>query len=246
MESAPLLQSSSDDAHSLLDAAKTKWERPVPQCPGWDAAALVGHTGGILQWMAAVVASRDRVSRRSLDSPPRNPVDLSSWYLDSLDRTLDVLASTDPGSETWTFSSTGERRVSWWCRRLAVEVAMHRWDIEHAVASDGGPSPGAVDGEAAGAGVEEFVVDFLPGLLATKGTDRFSGTLHLHAVDGPTEWWIDLDAGGLSLPEHAEADAALQGTRSDLLLWLTNRRPVENLTVLGDQAVTHTWGQLSR
>ena len=77
----------------------------------------------------------------------------------------------------------------------------------------------------AAAGVEEFVLEFLPGLLTQVGFDTLSGTLHLHGTDGPTEWWIDLNHDGLARREHARPDTALRGTRSDLLLWLTNRQP---------------------
>ncbi len=34
----------------LLAAAETGWLRPVPHCPGWNAADLVGHIGAILGW----------------------------------------------------------------------------------------------------------------------------------------------------------------------------------------------------
>ena len=134
MEAAVQLQTAAEDARSLLAAARTDWGRPVPQCPGWDAAGLVRHMGGILVWMAAVVTSGERVSRRTLDPGPADPADLPRWYLASLDRTLDVLGSAGPGSGTWTFSSIGDRRVAWWNRRLAVEVAIHRWDAQDAVA----------------------------------------------------------------------------------------------------------------
>src|SRR5712671_3490108 len=138
MKATALLPAAEKDARSLLAAAQTDWGRRVPQCPEWDAADLVRHMGSIFMWMAAIVTSRERVSRRTLDPGPQDPVELSRWYLASLDRTLDVLGSADPGSETWTFSSTGDRRVAWWNRRLAVEVAIHRWDAQHAVATDSG------------------------------------------------------------------------------------------------------------
>ncbi len=240
-----LLTNSANDSRLLLAAAETGWDRPIPNCPDWDAAGLVRHTGGILEWMAAVVTSGTRVSRRSLDPAPENPR-LASWYLTALDRTLGVLGSAESGVETWTFSSSGDRRVSWWWRRLAVEVAIHRFDVEHAVAADGGPPAGMVDREVAAAGVEEFVVEFLPGLLAQEGLARLRGTLHLHATDGPSEWWIDLDAGGAATPQHKDADVAVRGTRSDLLLWLVNREPSVRLEVLGDREVLAAWGQLRR
>ena len=233
MEPAGQLNTAAEDARSLLAAARTGWGRPVRQCPGWDAAELVRHMGGILVWMAAVVSSGERVSRRTLDPAPPDPPDLPGWYLASLDRVLDVLGSADPGAGTWTFSSTGDHQVAWWIRRLAVEVAVHRWDAQDAVAADGGTAPDPLDGDVAAAGIEEFMIEFLPGLLAQQATGGLSGTLHLHATDGPTEWWIDLGTSGPAAPGHIKADTALRGTRSDLLLWLWNRRSPDVLEVLG-------------
>jgi len=64
-------------------------------------------------WMAAIVTSSERVIRRTLGPGPADPTELPRWYLAHLDRALDVLGSADPGSQTWTFSSTGDRRVAW-------------------------------------------------------------------------------------------------------------------------------------
>ena len=246
MQPVALLDAANYDAHRLLAMAGTNWDRPVPQCPDWDAAELVRHTGSILSWMSAVVESKQRVSRRSLNPAPGNSLDLAEWYLAALGRTLDVLGSAHPDSETWTFSSTGDNRLRWWCRRLAVEVAIHRFDIEDAAAGEDGPPPTPVDGDVAAAGIEEFVIEFLPGLLTQFGINTLSGTLHLHATDGATEWWIDLNHDGFARREHAKADMALLGIRSDLLLWLTNRQPSEALTVHGERAVLERWGQLRR
>jgi len=246
MKATALLPAAEKDARSLLAAAQTDWGRRVPQCPEWDAADLVRHMGSIFMWMAAIVTSKERVSRRTLDPGPQDPVELPRWYLASLDRTLDVLGSADPGSETWTFSSTGDRRVAWWNRRLAVEVAIHRWDAQHAVATDSGSSPDPLDGDVAAAGIEEFMIEFLPGLLAQEASGELSGTLHLHATDGPTEWWIDLGAAGPATSGHIKADTAVRGTRSDLLLWLTNRSSPDSLQIFGRKEFLDSWKRLRR
>ncbi len=246
MNTSALLSTADPDGRGLLTAAESDWGRRIPHCPDWDAAGLVRHTGGIFMWMAAVVSSGDRVSRRTLPPPPKHLEDLAGWYVGSLERTLTVLGSANPEATTWTFSTTGDHRVRWWCRRLAVEVAIHRWDAQHAAAIGGGPGPAPLDGEVAAAGVEEFMVEFLPGLLTQDDVVGLSGTLHLHATDGPTEWWIDLDARGIAIPEHAKADTAIRGTRSDVLLWLTNRGPLETVEVHGDREIAERWGQLRR
>jgi hypothetical protein len=196
--------------------------------------------------MAAIVTSSERVSRRTLAPGPEDPAELPRWYLASLDRTLDMLGSADPGSETWTFSSTGDRRVAWWNRRLAVELAIHRWDAEHAASADGGPPPSPLDGDVAAAGIEEFMIEFLPGLLAPETTGELSGTLHLHATDGQTEWWIDLDAVGSAVSGHVKVDTAIRGTRSDLLLWLTNRSSPGSMEVFGRRELLDSWKRLRR
>jgi uncharacterized protein (TIGR03083 family) len=244
MDSSYFLSTSSADGRALLAAAQTGWNRQIPHCPEWDAEGLVGHTGGIFQWMAAIVASGERVSRRDLDPAPDDPTELSSWYLAALGRAIDVLGSTDPATETWTFSSTGDRRVEWWCRRLAVEVAIHRYDAEHAVSLDGDGKP--IAGVVAAAGVEEFVVEFLPGLLAANGFGPQSGTLHLHATDGPLDWWVDLSNPSSARPEPAPADTSIGATRSDLLLWLTNRAQPGSLDVAGNHEITDRWSQFKR
>ncbi len=246
MEPTALSRTAADDARSLLAAARTDWGRKVPHCPEWDAADLVRHMGSILMWMAAIVTSGERVSRRTVDPGPQDPAELPRWYLASLDRTLDVLGSADPDSGTWTFSSTGDRRVAWWNRRLAVEVAIHRWDAQHAAATDSGPSPDPLHGDVAAAGIEEFMIEFLPGMLAQETVEELNGTLHLHATDGPTEWWIDLGAAGPAVSGHIKADTAIRGTRSDLLLWLTNRSSPHSLQVLGRTELLGSWKRLRR
>jgi uncharacterized protein (TIGR03083 family) len=251
MESKDLLRAADRDARALLEAAETRWDRPVPHCPDWDAAGLVRHMGSILRWQAAIVSTNERVNRRTLEpAPPENPDDLPAWYLAGLSEVLGVFGSADPEAATWTFSRLGDQRAGWWFRRLPVEVAVHRWDAEHAVTSGDDDAQGSaalqpIDGEVAAAGIEEFLVEFLPGLLAQEDVEGLTGTLHLHAVDGPTEWVIDLDDGGKAVAEHAKADTAIRGTRSDLLLWLNNRGPLETLEVFGDQKILDRWGQLT-
>ena len=230
------------DATAILAAAETDWSRQVPHCPDWDQAQLVRHTGGIFAWITAIVTSRQQVSRWTLDPAPTDTVELPFWYLHNLEQALSVLSTTDPDTAIWTFSSLGDLRVAWWVRRLAVEVAIHRWDAQYAADPSAPPPP--LDTEISVAGVEEFLTEFLPGLLTRTDTVELVGTLHLHASDGPLEWSIDLENSGSAIQEHREADTAIRGTRSDLLLWLTNRQP-SNLDVIGSHDLVTRWVELN-
>src|SRR5260370_26626921 len=116
------------DGRDLLAAAETDWSQPIPHCPGWDAADLVGHMGGILAWMARIVATGVSVARGDRETPPAGRAALASWYAAHLDRTLDILTTTPADSPAWTFSSRGERRAGWWRPPLAQGLYPPPWD----------------------------------------------------------------------------------------------------------------------
>ena len=245
MTDGELLDVVTVDGRALIVGAATKWVRPVPDCPDWDAAGLVRHTGGILAWMAAIITSGERASFRSSPPTPEDDVDLPAWFLANLDRTVGALRAADPEQTVWTFSCLGADRVSWWRRRLAVEMAIHRRDVEYAVAAAGGPAPSPLDGVVAAAGIEEFVTEFLPGLLAQPFADRPSGTLHLQVTDAPSSRWLDLDDRGKDVLRPCDADTTVGGSASDVLLWLTNRR-IDAIDVDGDRGLLATWTALTR
>ncbi len=243
-----LLMVAAADGRDLLAAAQSDWSRLVQDCPGWNAADLTGHMGAILGWIAKIVTSGQAVPRRDRETPPADRDTLATWYEAHLDRTLTILTAAPPESWTWTFSSRGDQRVSWWRRRLAVELAIHRWDAQRAASLDTRSLPAPLDGHVAAAGIEEFLTEFLPGLLSQPDIVGLAGSLHLHATDGPSEWWIDLDerAGVVAAPAHRKADTAIRATRSDLLLWLTNRQQPGALEISGPPEVAARWTQLRR
>jgi uncharacterized protein (TIGR03083 family) len=250
-----LQRTSAADGRDLLAAARTDWSRPIPHCPEWNAGQLLAHMGGILAWMSAIVTAGDRVAQADRERPPDDLNELPAWYSSHLDRTVRLLTGTEPDTEVWTFSGRGDRRVGWWRRRLAVEIAIHRWDVQHALSLDGGPAARPIDGGVAAAGIEEFMIEFLPGLLGRDAAAGLSGTLHLHATDGEggpgdtaSEWWIDLDAraDAIAVAGHRRADTAVRGSRSDLLLWLTNREASPELQILGNRELGAQWKHLRR
>jgi uncharacterized protein (TIGR03083 family) len=240
------LQRAAAEGRALLVAAECDWARPVPHCPEWNAADLVRHMGGIFAWMATIVSTGERASFRQLDRPPAEDAGLRRWYLDNLTRTIGVLTDADPEAKVWTFSSLDDYRAGWWWRRLAVEVSIHRWDSEHAAAIHGGPRPRALDADVAAAGIAEFVTEFLPGLLTRDTGDGLpTGTVHLHASDAASDTWLDLAEGRQVDRLHTQAATSIEGTRSDILLWLTNREP-ESLNVNGDRGLLTQWTALRR
>lgn len=224
------------DVDRLVEVGRTTVDTPVPTCPGWDVGRLIGHLGRVHQWVAAVVAERspDGSVRAELPDAPRGP-EVVEWFRQGAERLLQVLASVDGDDPIWNFFVDAERPAWLWHRRMAVETAIHRWDGERAL---GRRNAGAIDVHLAEQGIKEFF-EIVFG-RAAKGS--LPGSLHLHRTDGEGEWMIRLgSAGGTVVEVHDKGDCALRGTASDLLLWLWNRIPAEDLEQFGDIAVADAW-----
>ena len=89
----------------------------------------------------------------------------------------------------------------------------------------------------AAAGIEEFVIEFLPGLLSQDGIEALGGTLHLHATDGATEWWIDLDDGSVTVQANEVLTVnfcSTNVTNADLAAKIAAGRTKSQMTALFD------------
>ena len=228
------------DGATLADAAEGNLDRPVGACPQWDVAQLVAHVGGVHEWVRKVVAARgERIGPRQSATPPPEEAALLDWYRDGLAELVGML-SVDPETPAWTFLPSAPDNVGWWRRRQALETAVHRWDTQAA----GGGAPEAIGGELAVEGIDELLVDFLPGVLSARPVESLTGSLHLHATDTPGEWWLDFDSPELvTRREHTKADAAVRGPASGLYLWLWNRQTpaAAGLEVFGRTETVDTW-----
>jgi uncharacterized protein (TIGR03083 family) len=217
--------------------AASGWDRAVPTCPGWDGGTLLVHTGGAHRWAVANLTTGERVRNSQMAAPPDGRAARQAWYDEGLDALVATAAKVDPEAPVWTFSGSGERRSAWWLRRMAQETGVHRWDAE--VAS--GTEPARFDPAQSAAGIDEYLLDFLPRLPAAT-FEGWTGTLHLHCTDAQGEWMLDLaDVSRPARHEHGRADTAVRGPGTDLLLWLWNRRPPEGLEIYGDTSIVERW-----
>lgn len=229
-----LLEVLRSEGTDLARLAVDRLERPVPTCPGWRVAEVVGHTGSIHRWVTEVVATGGPVQQRDLPGAA-----VLDWYSEGLDRMVEVLGRDDPDREVWTFAVGSAPTVGWWVRRMALETALHRFDVETAGAGNarGLTAPLAADG------IDEYLVDFFPSASA-EDLVGLTGTLHLHATDTAGEWVVDLPARS-TRREHTRADTAVRGPASDLLAWLWNRQPAAgHLEVLGDPGPVEHWPRI--
>lgn len=218
----------------LRDVAAVDLALPVPSCPGWTQADLLGHVGRSYRWAARNVASddggevpREKVGGIDDDSP------VLEWFDHSLGELLEVLEDVDPGTEVWTYGSDGT--VRFWIRRMAHESMMHRWDAQHARGDTERFDPGvAVDA------IDELldVRVMTPGLLAEAGS-----VLHVRAEDANADWSLDPEFPDELGRGFAEGDAHLHGPSAELLLSLWRRIDTDSVRWEGDREAVRAWSE---
>ena len=213
-------------------------DKPVPSCPGWDVATLVGHLGRVHRWVTAMVRAQ---APERLDFPGRPERVDASWFTEGVTELTAALEEAGPDVAMWTFPGGGGTS-RFWFRRQAEETAVHRWDaqlaLETAGFAVGTPSPIAT--EVALAGIDELLDVFFAGRNADLG-----GSVQFHATDSPHGRWLvakDGEGGLLIGHGHEQGDVSLRATASDLLLWLWGRPvPESGLEVVGDEALLDQW-----
>jgi hypothetical protein len=110
------------------------------------------------------------------------------------------------------------------------EAAVHRWDMQSAASTE---PPDPIDPEVASDSIDELLDVTLS--WEVDAERPLPGRIHIHCTDTEGEWLVH--ANGRVEPIHAKGDVALRGTASELLLALFDRVGVDNLDVLGNEAL---------
>jgi uncharacterized protein (TIGR03083 family) len=221
---------------------------PVPGCPEWSVADLAEHLGVIHHRVARLIREgglepparvRERITAPAADLR-------AGWLAEGLDALVSALAAAEPDAPVWTWAPPHTHRF--WARRMALETAIHRWDLESAHGE-----PAAIEPALAVDGIDEVFDVFAPARRnRASGLEPWSyggrgERLHLHCTDGPGEWLLRFGPDTVEITrEHARGDAALRGSASDLLLVLYGRVGSDRVEVLGDPAVVRLWTETAR
>ena len=209
-------------------------DAPVPTCPEWNVETLVRHSSRPLLWSTAnVEAGGEMATPDQLERAPKGEAALP-FFRAAAATCVAALGAAGPEAPAWGWA--GDGRAAFWARRMAHEMAMHRYDAQSAA---GSPQP--IDGELAADGIDEFLelLGSHPSGGAAAGTGE---TIHLHCTDRDGEWLVRREADGVRVArEHAKGDVAARGAASDLLLVLVSRAPVSSVEIFGDADVFERW-----
>jgi uncharacterized protein (TIGR03083 family) len=229
----------SEQATALADAATTAGlAADVPTCPGWTVRELVGHTGGVHRWAAAILTAGLGGGRQAM---PPAPVDgLLDWYREGASDLVELMLKLPDDVAAWTFLPAPTPKA-FWARRQAHETAIHRADAECARGTRVSfPVEFALDG----------IDELMNGFLARPRTLLVADP-PLSVLVAPTDadrWWhmtIDRDGRTTRSSGSLTADATVRGAASDLYLYLWNRVHPGPVDVAGDLRVTELWRGLA-
>ena len=209
----------------------------IPHLDGWTVQSVVGHTGWVYRFanMALLADPDDPPRRSSVPEPPPGP-DVVEWTAlgaRELEKTLAEI-ELDSIHPTWT----GPQPATWWLRRIAHEVAMHRWDAESATTT-----ANPIDARQALDGIDEVLEVFAPNRMQFDVLDGRGQTVHLHATDvDDGEWVLTYHPDRIDWEHaHSKSDVAARGTASDLMLLVWCRLPPSRLELFGEAGLLDSW-----
>ncbi len=231
MDYLAAIRRDSDRFYAAADGADP--DRPVPSCPDWTIAGLVGHLAEVHWFWGTDIemrASSPDDVEQAKPAPPTDYKEAISWGRAQADRLIHLLETVPDEVPVWTWALDDSDHTVGFIRRHQVqEAALHRWDIE--AAATGRPQP--VEPDVASDSIDEVLAVTLP--CGVHPDKPLPGSVHLHCTDTEGEWFIHPE--GRVEPIHATGDVAIRGTASDLLLALYTRVPVRDLEVFGDQTL---------
>ena len=241
----------------VSDAADAGLDAPVPTCPGWTVADLVGHQGSVHRWATAIVAGAlpstdlDPDAEAAL-APPEDQGALLGWLADGAAALGKALRAAPEDLSAAVFLHDAPPPRVFWARRQAHETTIHHVD---ALAASRGRFPIVAEThigpELAADGLDELLVGFV-----NRRSSRLRSAEPLTILVAPTDvddcWTIAVsDDHPVTTPgadPERPADVVLSGTAAALYLGLWNRGdevaqtgPVDALGLWRDK-VRVTWG----
>jgi uncharacterized protein (TIGR03083 family) len=205
----------------------------VPAYPDFTVHSLAAHIGRGLRLFHAIAVGGDQPA---LEVP--EGTDVADWVLASLAPLVAVLGEIPPDHLVPFPHDTGDRPVGLIATVLAVEVGVHRWDVE-SVLGEHAPIPA----DLAVQEVENVFANFVP-RLAGSGVADIGGTVGLRATDTEAAWIARVSDGRLTterIPDDypSGADVVVTGAAQDiaLLVWKRALPPRPELDVAGSTDV---------
>ena len=218
----------------FAEATRGNLDARVEHCPDWSVADLVSHLTGVHWFWGTIVEELLTEPPSQERRPARAPDDrLVDAFVDGAQRLVQVLREADQSAHAWTWASW-QQDVAFVTRHQVQEAAVHHWD---AVNAAGGSLDIAPDVAA------DSIDEFLHFSVASDDDPDdppegvLDGPLAFRATDTGDAWTlVDGHRKGTARVEQGVAGDApvLEGTASDVLLWLYGRTELDTSSVPSD------------
>jgi uncharacterized protein (TIGR03083 family) len=205
----------------------------VPAYPDFTVHSLAIHIGRGLRTFHAIVTGGGADPAAAVPEGP----DAADWVLAALDPLVTVLSEVPPDKPVPFPHDAGDRPAGLIAPLLAVEVGVHRWDVE-SVLGDHAPIPA----DLAVQEVASVFANFVP-RLAGSGVADIGGVVWLRASDTDAAWSVRVTDGRLTTErtpaEPPGAAVVVTGAAQDiaLLVWKRAVPPRPELDVAGSADV---------
>jgi uncharacterized protein (TIGR03083 family) len=208
-------------------AARSPLPVHVPAYPAFTVETLAGHVGRALRGFLPVLSA----DADTPVEPGQEPQGLAviDWVRAGVDPLLRALAEV-PADRLVPFPHVADPRPAGLIAPLlAVEIGVHRWDVETVLGDHA-----EVPVELAVREINSVFENFVP-RLAASGVDPIGGTLSLRPTDADVAWDIAVDGDRLvARPSDDPAQAAdtnVSATAEQLSLLVWKRRPPATLSL---------------
>ena len=206
----------------------------VPAYPDFTVHSLAAHIGRALRLFHDIVGGGSG-EYESVEVPAGE--DIADWVLSAVDPLVTLLSEVPPDKPVPFPHQAGDRPAGLIAPLLAVEVGVHRWDVE-SVLGEHVPIPS----DLAVQEVESVFANFAP-RLAGSGVADIGGTVWLRTTDTAAAWSARVNDGRLVTERAPDGpcDTAVvaTGTAQDiaLLVWKRAVPPRAGLEVTGSADV---------
>jgi uncharacterized protein (TIGR03083 family) len=203
----------------------------VPTYPGFTVETLSAHIGHALRIFHTIASAGTYQEDQVAPAPTGSAV--IEWVEAGLNPLLSELSEVDPEKLVPFPHGAGDRPAGLVAPLLAVEVGVHRWDVE-SVLGDHAPIPA----DLAIAEIDKVFENFVP-RLAGSGVAPIGGVVDLRAADADVRWALSVQEGALQAgrleSSTVKADVVVSASAQELalLVWKRSLPPQLHLEVSG-------------
>jgi uncharacterized protein (TIGR03083 family) len=200
-------------------AARSPLAAHVPSYPAFTVETLSAHIGRALRIFHTIASAGSYHEDHDPPAPAGSAV--IDWVEAGLSPLLDVLREVDPEKLVPFPHGAGARPARLVAPLLAVEVGIHRWDVESVLGDHV-----SIPAELAIAEIDKVFENFVP-RLAGSGVPPIGGSVGLQATDARVRWVLSVQEGKLQAgrpdSETERGDVVVSASAQDLALLVWKR-----------------------